>query len=132
MSQSIPTREGKPTNVFAADITDRRLLMKYLCQDACYKVDREGNRITRPRRGPQKYYVDLVMCAECDSPCSYGLRYMRLTPEKELAEYTCGNACRQCTQPCNLYIPLMEKRRIKQEKRRGRIDTFIRTALREE
>lgn len=130
MSRSDP-REGRPCGVYAADITDRRLLMKYMCPEACYKVDRAGNRLTRARPGPQIRRVDLVVCAECESPCSFGLRYMRLTPEKELAQYTCGDDCRQCSQPCNLYIPMMEYSRIRREKRRGNINTFLRTALKE-
>lgn len=124
-------REGKTTNVYAADIADRRRLMKYMCPEACYKTDRAGNRLTRPRPGPQVRRVDLVVCAECDSPCAYGLRYMRLTPTEELKQAACGGNCRQCTQPCNLYIPLMERARERREKRRGNINTFLSTALRE-
>ena len=53
--------------------------------------------------------IDLAACAECESRCAYGVRYMRLVSLETLAAFGCGGKCDRCAQPCGLYIPMVEK-----------------------
>lgn len=96
----------KPAN----KIKMAKALAKFMCADASYLVDRDGQRVTDDACGYKRRVVDATACAECESTCAYGVRYLRLMTEKELKAITCGANCRDCRQPCNLYIPMLEKR----------------------
>lgn len=95
---------------YALSIRKKSELESYLCPEACYVMDANGKRIEDhegPR--PHKKVIDLAACAECESRCAYGVRYMRMVSLETLAAFGCGGKCDMCTQPCGLYIPMVEK-----------------------
>lgn len=65
-----------------------------LCDDA-YPTDRDGKRYRGRKKNP-------LACAECESPCWWGIEMLKALSEKEFAELLCGADCDTCRQPCNL------------------------------
>lgn len=65
-----------------------------LCDDA-YPNDKDGKR----RRGRM---ANPLACAECESPCMYGIELLKTIDEKAFQELMCGADCNTCIQPCNL------------------------------
>ena len=73
-----------------------------LCDEA-YPTDSDGKR----RRGRT---FNPVACAECESPCVYGIELLKTIDEKEFRELLCGADCETCREPCNIRrIALMRK-----------------------
>lgn len=44
-----------------------------------------------------------LACAECESPCQYGLELLKMLNEKTFRSLLCGAECTTCRQPCNLW-----------------------------
>lgn len=44
----------------------------------------------------------LLACAECESPCRYGIQALREMDRRKLRGLLCGGDCGTCRQPCNL------------------------------
>lgn len=44
----------------------------------------------------------LLACAECESPCWYGIQALREMDRRKLRVLLCGGDCGTCRQPCNL------------------------------
>lgn len=109
----------------ASAIKTKKALEIYLCQSAMHWVDKKGRYVSENAPTRKRRVVTISACAECESPCAYGIRYLRLMTERELKEVTCGADCGECRQPCNLYIPVLEKRK-------AAMDRWLRIALREE
>lgn len=72
----------------------KKLLYIELCDEA-YPNDSDGKR--RKGREPNP-----VACAECESPCVYGIELLKTIEEKAFRELLCGADCKECRQPCNI------------------------------
>ena len=46
--------------------------------------------------------INLTACAECESPCTYGMEMLEALDKKAFEALQCGASCEQCRQPCNL------------------------------
>lgn len=65
-----------------------------LCEEA-YPTDKDGRR----RKGRQ---MNPLACAECESPCQWGIEMLKELDEKAFRDLLCGADCNTCRQPCNL------------------------------
>lgn len=65
-----------------------------LCDDA-YPSERGGRRRSGRKANP-------LACAECESPCEWGIELLKTIDEKEYKALLCGADCEACRQPCNL------------------------------
>lgn len=65
-----------------------------LCDDA-YPNEKGGRRKKGRKPNP-------LACAECESPCEWGLELLKTIDVKEYKALLCGADCEVCRQPCNL------------------------------
>lgn len=93
----------------AREIRNITLLHKQLCSMARYPVDYKGRRLTHTRPGKQRWKLELTACAECESPCDYGMESLRRMSIHDLLELGCGADCTQCPEGCRLYQIVRQK-----------------------
>lgn len=71
-----------------------KALWMSLCEDA-YPSESGGKRRKGRKANP-------LACAECESPCEWGLELLKTISDKEYKALLCGADCEACRQPCNL------------------------------